>query len=41
MGLGLAISRKVLEQVHGQISFESVLHEGTTFCVTLPLYKTT
>jgi signal transduction histidine kinase len=41
MGLGLAISRKVLEQVHGQISFESVLHQGTTFCVTLPLYKTT
>ncbi len=41
MGLGLAISRKVLEQVQGQISFESVLHQGTTFCVTLPLYKTT
>ena len=41
MGLGLAISRKILEQVNGQISFESAINQGTTFCVSLPLYKTT
>jgi nitrogen fixation/metabolism regulation signal transduction histidine kinase len=40
MGLGLAISRKILEQVNGQISFESELNQGTTFCVSLPLYRT-
>ena len=36
MGLGLAISRKIVETAKGKISFTSKIDQGTTFIVTLP-----
>lgn len=35
-GLGLAIAKRGVEQISGTISFTSVLHQGTTFIVTIP-----
>lgn len=39
MGLGLAICRKIVEQVNGEITFLSEVNKGTTFFVVLPLVK--
>lgn len=39
MGLGLAICRKIVEQVNGQITFVSDTNKGTTFFVILPIVK--
>ena len=36
-GLGLAIVRKVVEQHHGEVSFESEAGRGTTCVVRLPM----
>ncbi|MBI3187197.1 MAG: response regulator [Gammaproteobacteria bacterium] len=36
-GLGLVISKKLSELMHGDIGFESVLNQGTTFWLGLPL----
>lgn len=36
-GLGLAISKYLIELMHGSITFESKLNEGTTIKITLPI----
>jgi two-component system, NtrC family, sensor kinase len=40
VGLGLAISRGIMERHHGLIEVESVLGRGTSFTVTLPTEAT-
>ena len=37
MGLGLAICRRIIEAHQGKISVDSIVGEGTTFTVTIPL----
>lgn len=37
MGLGLAISKKIIETFGGKITFESVVDHGTVFFIELPL----
>ena len=37
-GLGLNISKALVEKMHGHIGFESRMGEGTTFYVILPLW---
>ncbi|MBI4699503.1 MAG: GAF domain-containing protein [Nitrospirae bacterium] len=39
LGLGLAISRKIIEDHCGNITVSSDLNKGTTFTVFLPVYK--
>ena len=36
-GLGLAICRRIVEQHHGTLEVESLVGEGTTVRVTLPV----
>ena len=36
LGLGLAISRKIVEQLDGRIAVESEVGEGTTFMMEFP-----
>jgi signal transduction histidine kinase len=36
-GLGLAMCKRIVEQAEGQIWFETVLHEGTSFFIKFPL----
>lgn len=36
-GIGLAVTRKIIDEHHGQINFTTKEGEGTTFHVTLPL----
>ena len=38
-GLGLSIVRKMIEAQNGEIGFESVLGQGSTFTFTIPLAK--
>jgi signal transduction histidine kinase/CheY-like chemotaxis protein len=40
-GLGLGISQKIIREMSGKITVESVLDSGTTFTITLPLADTT
>jgi signal transduction histidine kinase len=39
-GLGLALVRRLIELMHGQVSVESKLGHGTTFSFILPLAPT-
>ena len=39
MGLGLAMVKRMVEQAHGSVRFETRVGEGTTFIVSLPLYR--
>ncbi len=41
MGLGLAITKTIIDNTGGTISFETEVGRGTTFTVTLPLDKQT
>jgi signal transduction histidine kinase len=38
-GLGLAMSKSIAEQAHGDIWFKTKEQEGTTFYVKLPLLR--
>jgi two-component system, NtrC family, nitrogen regulation sensor histidine kinase NtrY len=38
MGLGLTITKNIIEISGGSISFKTILNEGTTFTVVLPLF---
>lgn len=37
-GLGLPICKKLIESMDGDIFFESILNQGTTFYVTIPIF---
>lgn len=39
MGLGLAISKKIIENADGRIWFETEIGKGSTFFIELPLYN--
>ncbi len=38
-GLGLSISYRIVEDHHGKIDVKSTLHKGTTFTISLPVYR--
>jgi len=38
-GLGLAMSKRIVEQVHGSIWFETLQGDGTSFFISIPLAK--
>ncbi len=38
-GIGLAITKSIIERHHGEISVKSTMGEGTTFKVSLPLHQ--
>ena len=38
-GLGLAMSKQIIENMHGKIYFKSVIEKGTSFFVSFPKYK--
>jgi signal transduction histidine kinase len=37
LGLGLSITKSIVESLDGQISFSSVPDQGSTFTITLPI----
>jgi signal transduction histidine kinase len=39
MGIGLALSKRIIENANGQISFESEVGKGTTFTILIPLHS--
>ena len=38
MGLGLAIVKNITENFSGRVWFETIMHEGTTFYLEIPVY---
>lgn len=38
-GLGLAMCKRIVEQTNGEIWFETVIGEGTSFYIEFPLIK--
>jgi len=38
MGLGLAIVKNIAENFNGRVSYETVINEGTTFFLEIPVY---
>ncbi|MES2663602.1 MAG: CHASE domain-containing protein [Pseudomonadota bacterium] len=40
-GLGLHITKQIVEQMHGQIGFDTEMSKGTTFWLEFPLLKNT
>jgi signal transduction histidine kinase len=40
-GLGLSLARRIVEDHHGRIDVTSVLGQGTTFAVILPVQRST
>ncbi len=39
MGLGLAIVKNIAENFNGRVWYETVIHEGTTFFLEIPVYE--
>ena len=39
-GLGLAISANMIDSMNGRIYFDTIIDEGTTFFVEIPLMRT-
>jgi signal transduction histidine kinase len=39
IGLGLAVSKNLVEINHGSIEVESIASQGTTFTLILPIYR--
>ncbi|MBN2348442.1 MAG: GHKL domain-containing protein [Bacteroidales bacterium] len=39
MGLGLAISKNIIQNIKGSITFETIVGKGTTFIIDLPVYN--
>ena len=39
MGLGLAIVKKIIENFKGRIWYETVIEQGSTFYIEIPIYK--
>ena len=38
MGLGLAIVKSIAENFNGRVWYDTVVHEGTTFYMEIPVY---
>jgi signal transduction histidine kinase len=36
MGIGLAMCKRIIEGFKGEVSFETIINEGTTFYIKLP-----
>ncbi|HQW97284.1 MAG TPA: ATP-binding protein, partial [Saprospiraceae bacterium] len=39
MGLGLAMCKSIIDSIQGTITFKSELNMGTTFYISIPIFK--